>query len=86
MWVLYGLLWPNQEIRNIVVYPVTEACAVAAEVVGVLRYRPSSPAAWLLIAGGFATYLVGDLIWAVSRSRSGGEARRSTPARGSTRA
>ena len=65
MWVLYGLLWPNQDIRNVIVYPVTEACAVAAVVVGVLRYRPSAPAAWLLIAGGFATYLVGDLIWAV---------------------
>jgi hypothetical protein len=48
MCVLYGLLWPNQDIRNVVIYPVTEACAVAAVVVGVLRYRPTAPAAWLL--------------------------------------
>jgi signal transduction histidine kinase len=51
-------------VRYGIVYPVTEALAVAAIVYGVLRYRPSAPSAWLLIAGGLATWLAGDLIWA----------------------
>ena len=66
MCLVYALIPASNEIaRNVVVYPLTAACAVAAAFVGVRRYRPSAPAAWLLIAGGFATYLVGDLIWAV---------------------
>jgi signal transduction histidine kinase len=51
--------------RTTFIYPLTEAAAIAAVVVGVRRYRPTAPIAWLLIAGGFATYLVGDLFWAV---------------------
>jgi signal transduction histidine kinase len=66
MWVLFGLLWAlDSELRNIVVYQATEAVAIAAIVLGVRRYRPSAPAAWLLIAGCLATWLVADVIWAV---------------------
>jgi signal transduction histidine kinase len=66
MCLVYLLIPARHEIaRNVVVYPLTEGAAIAAVLVGVLRYRPSAPVAWLLIAGGFAIYMVGDLIWAV---------------------
>lgn len=55
----------NEVARSTFIYPLTEAAAVAAVILGVRRYRPSAPAAWLLIAAGFATYLVADVIWGV---------------------
>ena len=62
--VVYLLIPPSEDAVRAVLYALAEAGAVAAVVVGVRRYRPSAPIAWLLIAGGFATYLVGDIIWA----------------------
>ena len=64
MCVVYVLIPASEDAARSVVYALTEAAAVAAVVVGVRRYRPSAPVAWLLIAAGFATYLVGDIIWA----------------------
>jgi len=51
--------------RDLVLYPLTELAAVAAIVVGVHRYKPAAPAAWLLIAAGFFSYWVGDVLWGV---------------------
>ena len=51
--------------RNAVIYPLTELAAIAAIVYGVRRYRPAAPAAWLLIAGGFGLWWVGDVLWGV---------------------
>ena len=50
--------------RN-VLYPFAELGAIAAIVVGVRRYRPIAPHAWLLIAGGLAAFMAGDVLWAV---------------------
>jgi signal transduction histidine kinase len=50
--------------RN-VVYPFAELAAVVAIVVGVRRYRPTAPQAWLLIAGGLLAFTAGDVLWAV---------------------
>jgi signal transduction histidine kinase len=50
--------------RN-VVYPFAELAAVLAIVVGVRRYRPAAPQAWLLIAGGLLAFTAGDVLWAV---------------------
>jgi signal transduction histidine kinase len=63
---LYAL-GPSEPVwlRELVVYPAAEAVAVVAVLVGVGRYRPSAPFAWLLIAAGLVAYLVGDVIWGV---------------------
>jgi signal transduction histidine kinase len=50
--------------RN-VLYPFAELGAIVAIVVGVRRYRPAAPQAWLLIAGGLLAYMAGDTLWAV---------------------
>jgi hypothetical protein len=50
-------------VRDLVLYPFAELFAIAAVVVGVRRYRPAAPAAWLLIAAGFFSYWVGDVVW-----------------------
>lgn len=52
-------------LRELVFYPLAEATAIAAIVVGVRRYRPASPAAWLLIAAGFFCFFIGDVLWGV---------------------
>jgi drug/metabolite transporter (DMT)-like permease len=73
-WLAAGLLlclaWlvaPRGEVvlRELVFYPLAEAAAIAAIVVGVRRYRPVSPAAWLLIAAGFFCFFIGDVLWGV---------------------
>jgi signal transduction histidine kinase len=51
--------------RELALYSLVEASTVAAVVVGVRRYRPVAPQAWLLIAGGVAAFLIGDVIWSV---------------------
>jgi signal transduction histidine kinase len=63
--VFFLLIPASHETSRNIVYSLTEAAAVAGVVFGVRRYRPSTPVAWLLIAAGFATYLVGDIIWLV---------------------
>jgi signal transduction histidine kinase len=52
-------------LRELVLYPLVEAVAIAAIVVGVRRYRPSAPWAWLLIAAGFFSFWIGDILWGV---------------------
>jgi signal transduction histidine kinase len=51
--------------RDLTLYSLVEAAAVAAVIVGVRLFRPVAPAAWLLIAAGLAAFLIGDVIWSV---------------------
>jgi signal transduction histidine kinase len=55
----------HEVIRGLVLYPLAELGAIAAIVVGVRRYRPAAPAAWLLIAAGFFAFWIGDVLWGV---------------------
>jgi signal transduction histidine kinase len=50
-------------LRDLAIYTLAELGAILAIVVGVRRYRPAAPLAWLLIAGGLALWTVGDLLW-----------------------
>jgi signal transduction histidine kinase len=50
-------------LRDLVIYTLAELGAILAIVVGVRRYRPAAPQAWLLIAGGLAFWTVGDVLW-----------------------
>ena len=62
---LVFVLIPSSHVlaRDAIIYPLTETGTILAIVAGVRRYRPSYPAAWLLIAAGIALWLVGDAIW-----------------------
>ena len=51
--------------RNLVIYPLTELGAILAILVGTRLYRPAAPQAWLLIAAGVCSYLIGDVLWGV---------------------
>jgi len=64
LWLAYTLI-PSAYVttRNGIIYPLVEFGAVVGIVVGVRRYRPGTPWAWLLIAGGVASWLVGDIVW-----------------------
>ena len=50
-------------LRDLVIYTLAELIAILAVVVGVRRYRPAAPQAWLFIAGGLALWTVGDVLW-----------------------
>jgi signal transduction histidine kinase len=50
--------------RN-VLYNAAELGAIVAILIGVRRYRPSGPLAWLLVVGGLVSFWIGDLLWAV---------------------
>jgi signal transduction histidine kinase len=52
-------------LRDLVIYTLAELGAILAIIVGVRRYRPMAPLAWLLIAGGIALWTVGDVLWSV---------------------
>jgi signal transduction histidine kinase len=52
-------------LRELVIYTLVELGAVAAVVVGVRRYQPAAPAAWLLIGGGMLAFTAGDVLWGV---------------------
>jgi signal transduction histidine kinase len=65
LWLVYAAIPHESAVRNAVIYPLTELAAVAAVVYGVRLYCPPAPAAWLLIAGGFGLYWIGDVIWGV---------------------
>jgi hypothetical protein len=52
-------------LRELILYPAAEGGAVLAVLVGVARYRPVAPQAWLLIAAGLFMYLIGDVVWAL---------------------
>jgi signal transduction histidine kinase len=62
--VAYAVV-PTERIvlRDLVIYTLAELGAILGIVVGVRRYRPAAPLAWLLIAGGLALWMVGDLFW-----------------------
>ncbi|MET0909025.1 MAG: HAMP domain-containing sensor histidine kinase [Ilumatobacteraceae bacterium] len=64
--VLYGVA-PTDPVwlRELTLYSLVECGAIAAIVIGVRRYRPVAPHAWLLIAGGLTAFLIGDVIWSV---------------------
>src|SRR5262249_52574205 len=55
----------HKVLSGLVLYPLTELGAVAAIVLGVRRYRPAAPMAWHLIAGGFFSYWIGDVLWSL---------------------
>src|ERR1700759_4011982 len=61
----YPLVASGHVITRNVLYNVAELGAIVAIVLGVRRYRPRAPHAWLLIAGGIPMLFVGDTIWAV---------------------
>jgi signal transduction histidine kinase len=61
----YLLIPADLHVRNLVIYPGVELAAILAIVLGVRRFRPEAPQAWLLIAAGFSAYWVGDVIWGV---------------------
>ena len=63
--VAYTAVPEESAARNLVIYPLTELGAIIAILVGIRRYRPDAPQAWLLIAAGLFAYLVGDVIWGV---------------------
>ena len=58
---------PAQHVvfRDLILYPLIELGAVAAILVGVRRYRPADPRAWLLIAGCLFLFACGDLVWGI---------------------
>ena len=64
IWFAYVLL-PTQFVvlRELVLYPLGGIAAVIGVVVGVRRYRPRAPVAWLLIAAGLACTTVADVIY-----------------------
>src|SRR5262245_49022035 len=56
---------PTVWFRALTLYSLVEAATVVAVIVGVRRYRPAAPQAWLSIAAGLAAFLIGDVIWSV---------------------
>lgn len=63
--VVWAALPSDGWLRDIGIYALIELGAVCAVVVGVRRYRPAAPQAWLLIAAGIIAFTIGDLIWGV---------------------
>ncbi|WP_157454017.1 HAMP domain-containing sensor histidine kinase [Cellulomonas sp. Root485] len=63
LWAAYMLV-PSEHtvLRGLVLYPLADIASVVAVVSGVRRYRPRAPAAWLLIAGGLASFAVADFL------------------------
>jgi signal transduction histidine kinase len=63
--VAYPLLASGHVVARNILYNAAELGAIVAIVVGVRRYRPRAPYAWLLVAGGMLMLFVGDTLWAV---------------------
>jgi signal transduction histidine kinase len=59
-WVLF---------RQVLLSPLTALAATALVVVGVRRYRPVEPWAWLFIGVGMLAISIGDLLWGVYEVR-----------------
>jgi signal transduction histidine kinase len=52
-------------LRDVFIYPAVELGAAVCIVIGVWRFRPSVPQAWLFIAAGIFMWFVGDLLWGI---------------------
>jgi signal transduction histidine kinase len=63
--VAYVPIAATSVVARNVLYNTAELGAIVAIVVGIRRYRPSRPRAWLLVAGGLALFWIGDFFWAV---------------------
>jgi two-component system cell cycle sensor histidine kinase/response regulator CckA len=53
------------EAGRAIAYQGFGVTAVAAVVAGILWHRPTRPGGWWLLAGGFALFTLGDLVWLV---------------------
>ncbi|MDM7830597.1 sensor histidine kinase [Cellulomonas edaphi] len=64
LWVAW-LAVPSQllVVKHVVLYPAGDFFAAAAVLVGVRRYRPRAPSAWLLIAVGLVAFGIADLVY-----------------------
>ncbi len=60
--VAYSLVPVATSVRDVATLFV-DVAAVAVIVLGILRYRPATPWAWGLIAGGILAWGVGDALW-----------------------
>ena len=63
--VVWAALPSDRWFHDTALYALIELGAVCAVVVGVRRYRPTGPEAWLLIAAGILAFTIGDLLWGV---------------------
>jgi signal transduction histidine kinase len=59
------LLLAESPLHDAVAYPSVEALAVGCILLGVRRFRPARPQAWLAIAAGVFVWFLGDLIWGI---------------------
>lgn len=50
-------------LRHLVIYPAAGLLAVVSVAVGVRRFRPTAPQAWLLIGAGLLSNWIADVIW-----------------------
>lgn len=60
----YAAVAPGHVVARNILDNAAELGAIVAIVVGVRRYRPSAPHAWLLVAGGIFMFWIGDSLWA----------------------
>src|SRR5689334_18389860 len=65
----YPVIAPGHVVARNVLYNAAELGAIVAIVLGVHRYRPRAPYAWLLVGGGIVMLFVGDTIWGVYEIR-----------------
>jgi signal transduction histidine kinase len=61
----YPAVATSHVVARNVLYNTAELGAIVAILVGVRRYRPTAPHAWLLLAGGLFSFWIGDTLWAV---------------------
>jgi signal transduction histidine kinase len=50
-------------LRQLIVYPAGDLVGVASVFVGIRRYRPVVPQAWMFIGAGLGVILLGDVLW-----------------------
>jgi signal transduction histidine kinase len=63
--VAYVPIAATSVVARNVLYNAAELGAIAAIVLGIRRYRPSRPLAWLLVAVALVLFWIGDFFWAV---------------------
>jgi signal transduction histidine kinase len=69
--VVWAALPSDGWLHDTALYATIELGAVCAVVVGVRRYRPAAPHAWLLIAAGIFAFAIGDLVWGLYEAVGG---------------